>query len=373
VAAEDAGGLGQRRLIRVALPSYGRSMGSPGAIVMFGSGETAAVGRAAMRWLADTGRAPSAIAVLETPAGFEVNAADVAARWGDFLRRQPEARGAELAQLPLRQRGTALSPDDADLARPLLGADLIVLGAGSPTYAVRQLHASVTWEYARAAHLLGASFFLASAAAIAAGACALPVYEIYKVGEDPHWKEGLRLFDAYGLRLAAVTHWDNQDGGAGLDTSRCYMGRERFDELHSMLPEGVVIVGIDEHTALAVDPAAATASVLGRGGVTVIRDGKVTAHANGATFPLGEIGPFALPDIASEVRPDLASAVEAARAQRSATAAPPREVAVLIASRDRARAAKDFVTADRLRDEIAERGWVVEDTRGRTRVIRSPR
>lgn len=348
-------------------------MGAPGAIVMFGSGETAAVGRAAMRWLDASGRAPTSIAVLETPAGFELNAEDVAARWAGFLRRQPEARGAELAQLPLRQRGTALSPDDADLARPLLGADLIVLGAGSPTYAVRQLSASVAWEYARAAHLLGASFFLASAAAIGAGASTLPVYEIYKVGEDPYWKEGLRLFDLYGLRLAVVTHWDNRDGGAALDTSRCYMGRERFEALRAILPEGVVVVGIDEHTALAVDPATASAEVLGRGRVTVTREHAAVTHASGTTLELGELGPFAVPDIGSEIRPDLASAVAAARAERTVTAAPPKEVAMLVASRDRARAAKDFATADRLRDEIAERGWVVEDTRGRTRVVRSRR
>ncbi|MGH2377764.1 MAG: hypothetical protein ACRDGT_04750, partial [Candidatus Limnocylindria bacterium] len=269
---------------------------SPGAIVLFGSGETAAVGREAMRWLDATGHAPASIVVLETPAGFEPNAEAVAARWADFIQRQPEARGADLSQLPLRRRGTALSPDDEGLARPLLGADLIVLGAGSPTYTVRQLRGNVAWEQALAAHLLGASFFLASAAAIGVGACALPVYEIYKVGEDPHWKDGLGLIDLYGLHLAVVTHWDNQDGGGALDTTRCYMGRERFDALLELLPPGVVVLGIDEHTALAIDPARGTADVLGRGGVTVLGDGAAVAHRSGTTVALEDLGPFALPD-----------------------------------------------------------------------------
>ena len=45
---------------------------------------------------------------------------------------------------------------------------------------------------------------MASAAAIAASAYALPVYEIYKVGEDPHWKPGLDFFSLYGLSLVLV-------------------------------------------------------------------------------------------------------------------------------------------------------------------------
>ncbi|MGH2378049.1 MAG: CysS/YqeB C-terminal domain-containing protein [Candidatus Limnocylindria bacterium] len=44
----------------------------------------------------------------------------------------------------------------------------------------------------------------------------------------------------------------------------------------------------------------------------------------------------------------------------------------MVTSRDRARAAKDFATADSLRDEIAERGWAVEDTVAGTQVRRSP-
>jgi hypothetical protein len=343
----------------------------PGAIALFGSGETAAVGREAIRWLDRTGRTPSSIAVLETPAGFEPNAEAVTARWAKSLRAN--ARGADVAQLPLRRRDTALSPDDPGLARPILSADLIVMGAGSPTYAVRQLRSSVAWEYARAAHLLGASFFLASAAAIAAGACALPVYEIYKVGEDPHWKAGLDLFGLYGLRFAVVTHWDNREGGAGLDTSRGFMGRERFEELRALLPTGVTVLGIDEHTALAMDPASASADVLGRGRVTVVQDGGATTYATGSRVPLRDLGRFSMPDLGSAVPADVLSAVRAARAERESRARPPEDVAALVASRDRARASKDFATADRLRDQITERGWVVEDGRTGTRISRSPR
>jgi len=44
---------------------------------------------------------------------------------------------------------------------------------------------------------------------------------------------------------------------------------------------------------------------------------------------------------------------------------------VLAAERDEARAAGDFARADRLRDEIRERGWEVEDSSDGTRLHRS--
>jgi cysteinyl-tRNA synthetase len=42
----------------------------------------------------------------------------------------------------------------------------------------------------------------------------------------------------------------------------------------------------------------------------------------------------------------------------------------LVRRRDEARAARDFAAADRLRAEIEQSGWVVEDTPGGTRVYR---
>jgi hypothetical protein len=326
--------------------------------VLFGSGETAAVGRDALRWLVASGRPPGSVAVLETPAGFEPNADAVAARWADFLGRQAEVHGAVFVQLAARRRGAPRGPDDPAIAGQVAGADLIVLGAGSPTYAARQLRSTVTWDTAIAAHLAGASFFLASAAAIAAGTRSLPVYEIYKVGEDLHWNDGLGLFELYGLRLAVVTHWDNTEGGAGLDTSRAYMGAARFRELLALLPGGITVVGIDEHTALCVDPRAATAQVVGRGGVTVLRDGARTFGA-GSSFSLRELGPFSLPDAEAIVPAERARAIERVRSARAPS--PPPEISALVRARERARAASDWETADRLRDQVTESGWSIED------------
>src|SRR6185436_3065806 len=127
--------------------------------------------------------------------------------------------------LPARKRDTPFSPDNAELTYPLLQAHLIFLGPGSPTYAVRQLEQTRAWHRLMARCRTGTTLVLASAAALAIGAYTLPVYEIYKVGEDLHWHRGLDFFGGLGLPLVFVPHWDNAEGGADLDTSCCFMGQ----------------------------------------------------------------------------------------------------------------------------------------------------
>ena len=95
---------------------------------------------------------------------------------------------------------------------------------------------------------------LASAAAIAFGCWSLPVYAIYKVGEDLRWLPGLDLFQDIGLNLTVVPHWNATEGGATLATSHRYMGAERFGYLRRMIPGETTILGIDEHTACVLDP-----------------------------------------------------------------------------------------------------------------------
>jgi cysteinyl-tRNA synthetase len=50
---------------------------------------------------------------------------------------------------------------------------------------------------------------------------------------------------------------------------------------------------------------------------------------------------------------------------------PPEEIERLAADRQQARAARDFERADRLRDELAERGWEVRDTADGPRLVRT--
>jgi hypothetical protein len=345
----------------------GEGSPSPGRVVLFGSGETSPIaGPVYESLLRRMGRTTSPrIAVLETPAGFEPNSPGVAGRIADFFRRRLEPLSPHVEVIPARKRGTPFSPDDPALLEGVLRADLVFLGPGSPSYGVRQLQGSRVWHAVTARHLLGGTTVLASAAMIAAGALALPVYEIFKVGEDPHWKEGLNLMGRHGLSLILVPHWNNTDGGKELDTSRCYMGRERFDVLRGLLDGDPTIVGLDESTALVIDPSEGRGEVLGMGDLTVIRSGRTSVYTAPQTFPLSELGPFRIAsgrgDVAADVWEEALSAIPPSGPAVSAPEVPA-EVRRLIEIREDARMREDWSAADILRHRILASGWSVKDT-----------
>jgi cyanophycinase-like exopeptidase len=336
----------------------------PGTVVLFGSGETSPVGGRIFEAISRRNEsAPGLrIAVLETPAGFEPNSALVAGNIADFLCRRLAARRPHVEVVPARQRGTDFSPDDLGLLPPILKADMLFLGPGSPTYAIRQLRGSRAWDAVLARHLQGATTVLASAAMVAAGKLALPVYEIYKVGEALHWTEGLDLFGPYGLSLVFIPHWNNNDGGAKLDTSRCYMGQARFEALRALLPPETSIVGIDENTALVLDPAAGSAEVLGEGCVTVIRTGAESRFEPSQRFGLTLLGPFDRTCVPPSISPEVTAAAAASAAEPAVLpACVPPDVRALAEARDAARARRDWSGADALRRRLAALGWRVSD------------
>ena len=99
-------------------------------------------------------------------------------------------------------------------------------------------------------HLInGNNSLFASAAASTLGEYTLPVYEIYKVGQDPYWEKGLNILDVYGLSCTVVPHFNNAEGG-NHDTSFSYVGENRMKTLLDNSYSN--ILGIDEHTALII-------------------------------------------------------------------------------------------------------------------------
>jgi hypothetical protein len=344
----------------------------PGLIVLFGSGEIAPSGQKIHDWVMRQLDPPIRVAILETPAGFQPNSALVARKMAEFLEQHLQNYHPQVMVIPARKRGTPHSPDDPEIVSPLLRANYIFWGPGSPTYAVRQLKDSLAWQMMVARHRLGAAMVLASAAAIASGKYTLPVYEIYKVGEDLHWVEGLDLFGAYGLSLVVVSHWDNKEGGAELDTRCGLMGRTRFQQLMAMLPDGMTIVGIDEHTALTMDLPAGHCQVMGRSGVTLIRGGEERQYRSGQGFAISEVGTFQLPEPESGIPEDVWKQVLAAdnESRQDLNAEPSPEILALVEEREAARAQRDWTTSDELRDRVATLGWQVRDTPSGPELVR---
>ena len=333
-----------------------------GQIAFLGSGETSLAGGRIFEALAKNLKEPPRIALMETPAGFELNSAQVVGKVGDFMKTRLQNYKPIVDIIPARKKDSAFNPDDAEILKPLLYANMIFMGPGSPTYAVRQLEGTLAWDMIRARHRLGATLIFASAATISIGAYALPVYEIYKVGLDVHVVDGLDYFKDFGVQLSFTPHWNNAEGGADLDTSRCFVGMERYNEWCDMLPDTNTTLGLDEHTGLIMDFETGMAEVSGVSSVSIVRECNPEIYPSGTKFDMKEIGEYNNPDpIESDIPPHVWDMV--VNAPPLEDDKPSEDVIALAEKRLLARAEKNWAESDRLRDEIDVLGWMIQDSK----------
>lgn len=341
-----------------------------GQIAFLGSGETSLAGGRIFESLARKINGPLRIALMETPAGFELNSAQVVGKVGEFMKTRLQNYKPVVDVVPARKKNSAFSPDDPEIVKPLLYANMIFMGPGSPTYAIRNLKDTLAWDVIRARHRLGATLVFASAATISVGAHALPVYEIYKVGQDVHVVDGLNLFADFGLHLSFVPHWNNAEGGIDLDTSRCFIGMDRFAEWCNLVPAENVTLGLDEHTGIIMDFASGMCEISGVSSVSLVSDCDPVMHPAGVKFPLTEIGDLRAPDpLQGGISQQAWEMV--LNAPPLDSDAPPAEVLSLAEQRITARANKNWAESDKLRDEISALGWTVQDGKDGYKLVRN--
>ena len=415
-------------------------------LVVMGSGETApAMVKTHRDVFSRSGSGASSTApavMLDTPFGFQMNADELVARtrtyFAESVGTPVEVARWRRSDEPVVEREQALSL--------LAQARWAFAGPGSPTYALRQWHGTPVPDALADVVTRGGTLVLGSAAAVTLGSHAVPVYEIYKVGEEAAWVPGLDLLSRLtGIHAAVIPHYDNAEGGSH-DTRFCYLGEQRLSALEAELPDDTGVIGVDEHTALLIDTVARTATVAGSGVVTLRRRGDSRTIAAGQTLSLDEVAAHLRGDAATAApgdaparpapadaaapdndpgRPSLGRETHAARAafdaaydakdvdgcvravleleqavtdwsadtlQGEATASArrslrsmvvrlgqlaevgardPREVVgpyveLLLRVRDSARAAKDFGTADTVRDGLTTAGVEVRDAAGGT-------
>jgi len=222
----------------------------------------------------------------------------------------------------------------------------------------------------RVRHRQGAALVFASAATIAVGEYALPVYEIYKVGEDVRAVPGLGLFADFGLSLSFIPHWNNTDGGADVDTSRCFVGMDRFTQWCDMLPPGHTMVGLDEHTGLIIDFEAGKCTVNGISSVTLLRECNPEIYPAGSVFPVDVLGDVYCPESPENGIPAAAWEMVKNAAQAQGPEEAPTEVTRLAEERQQARLRRDWAAADVLRQKIAVFGLTVQDTPEGQKIVR---
>jgi hypothetical protein len=333
-----------------------------GRIAFLGSGETSLAGGRIFESLARLLSNPLHVSIMETPAGFELNASLVAGRVAEFLKTRLQNYKPVIDLVPARKQGTDYSPDNFEVIKPLLTSNIIFMGPGSPTYVARQLKGTLAWDVIRARHRLGATLVFSSAATISIGKWVLPVYEIYKVGEDVSVKDGLNLFSDFGVDLNFIPHWNNAEGGIDLDTSRCFMGIERFKQWRTLLPAENTVIGLDEHSGVIMDFEKGNCEVHGVSSVTVLKNSDESMHSSGSIFSLDTLGDFKSPDpIENGIRSEVWELI--ASASRQDEEPPPDEALQLLDLRKAARTRKDFAESDRLRDQLTALGWTVKDTK----------
>ncbi len=334
---------------------------TPGPIILFGSGETLPSSGPAYDFIARKITGPLDISILETPAGFQNNSENVARKVADFIEQRLSNYQPSSRLIPARAKGTDLNPDDPLLLEPMLTSNWIFMGPGSPTYTVRQLENSLTLKYLYAMHYHGVALSLSSAAVLAISALTLPVYEIYKVGEDLHWVKGLDFFGNYGLNIVFIPHWNNKDGGSDLDTSRCLMGLDRYYKQYNRLPPEITLIGVDEQTAICINfESSNSCNIFGKGFVTIKQDGRIRTFSKGK-YDLSALGlHLIVPDREALIDDSTWNIVT--QAQHIEKPQAPAKIHALLDQRESARKKENWEEADRIRMKIKYYGWDVKDT-----------
>ena len=261
-------------------------MSLPRILTIMGSGETAPTMVSTHRTLTALLPKPVKAVLLDTPYGFQENAPELATRAVEYFRNSVNVDIA-VAGL-VRLHDTHIAADTVQIERGLRAiadATYIFAGPGSPTYALRQWSGSHVASSIIDKLMNGGIVTFASAAALTLGKVTVPVYEVYKVGQDVQRLDGLDVLSAIGINAAVIPHYDNAEGG-NHDTRFCYLGETRLRMFEKMLDDDTYVLGIDEHTGLVIDLDAAVAKVVGNGTVTLrLRDDSYI-YESGSSIPL---------------------------------------------------------------------------------------
>ena len=261
-------------------------MSLPRILAIMGSGETAPTMVTTHRRLTSLLPSPVKAVVLDTPYGFQENAPELATKAVEYFKTSINVDLVVAGLVRLHDTHIAADPVAIERGlRALSDADYIFAGPGSPTYALRQ------WAGSAVARIMidklnnGGIVTFASAAALTLGKATVPVYEVYKVGQDVQALDGLDILAAIGINAAVIPHYDNTEG-ANHDTRFCYLGEARLQMFESLLDEDTYVLGVDEHTGLVIDLDAATASVVGNSNVTIRLRTESFVYPTGSVIPL---------------------------------------------------------------------------------------
>ena len=281
-----------------------------GKIVLMGSGELTATMVEVHKTLLGQLQGTPQAAFLDTPAGFQLNVDQISRKAVEYFRSHVQQ---PLAISSFKSRENTTDFDAEKAFHILRESAYILIGPGSPTYAVDQWNGSPVPEIFTQCVNTGGCLVAASAAALTVGRFTLPVYEIYKVGQKLHWAEGMNILGNFGFNLVVIPHWNNAEGGTH-DTRFCFMGEPRFQKLVALFSEKVPVFGLDEHTACILNLETDEAEIKGIGTVTLWSNDREVTFKSGDRFPLNVLRGDS---VASDWKPDAAAALPSHEANDS--------------------------------------------------------
>lgn len=207
---------------------------TPGAIALVGSGEYLEVMNTTDAYLLETvgGASNARVVLLPTASGLEEHGP---AYWNGLGKHHFSTLGVrEIRATSIVDRSSAADPEQLAL---LKDADFYYFSGGQPQHLIETLRDSPAWEIIKAAYeKRGAVLAGSSAGAMALSGYTIALRQIL-AGEKPTWVESLRVLP----HLVVFPHFDRMAN---------FIDQHVFQELLSTLPDNVLVVGIDENTAL---------------------------------------------------------------------------------------------------------------------------
>jgi hypothetical protein len=223
-----------------------------GTVALVGSGEFTAAVAPLDRHLLGPGSLVLALTTASAPDGARVQR-----RWAAMAEAHFAGFGVDVRAPLVCCDDCALEPH---VAEAIEAADLIWFSGGDPRWlrdSIVPVEHAIRDALRRGARVAGAS----------AGAMALGGYTLAKEWAEPDWEPALGLVPGIGV----LPHFDRLDPA-------------RIAEAVDAAPRGLVVVGIDEDTAL----------VLGDGESRVVGPGRVVVFADGERIVLRDPAPETL-------------------------------------------------------------------------------
>ena len=234
------------------------------AFALLGSGEFDPWTAPVDEWLTTRPEAPG-LRVLVIPTACAPEGDGVFDRWASKGLSHYDSFGIPAEVVPMKTREDAARPD---LIATLEGAAVAFFSGGNPAYLAGVLRDTPFWDALLERMARGLAYAGCSAGVVCLGDRALDSARTRIDGTL--WQPGLGVFPT----CIFGAHWDALDG---------YMPG-LTDFIVSSVPDGDVLVGIDEDTAMMGD--GTHWRLAGVGGVHALSDGAWTEHAPGSTFDL---------------------------------------------------------------------------------------